>query len=91
MTKLIVMTLNAQGLQGKNSFKKFVRVALEWARADATHVWCIQEHNFTPESVADRERLCATKGLKLIVSPATATVGADGKTYYSWRHFDHDL
>ena len=76
MTKLSIMTLNAQGLQGKNRFKRFTRVALEWARRDIVHVWCIQEHRFLPDSVADRERLCATKGLKLIVSPATATIGS---------------
>ena len=77
------MTLNAQGLQGKNRFKKFVRAVLEWGRKDLVHVWCVQEHRFSPEKVAERERMCTVKGLKLIVSPSTATIGTDGKTYYS--------
>ena len=78
-----MMTLNAQGLQGKNRFKKFVRAVLEWGRKDLVHVWCVQEHRFSPEKVAERERMCTVKGLKLIASPSTATIGTDGKTYYS--------
>ena len=81
MTKLSIMTLNAQGLQGKNRFKKFARAVLEWGRKDLAHVWCVQEHRFSPEKVAERERMCTVKGLKLIVSPSTATIGTDGRTY----------
>ena len=83
MTRLSVMTLNAQGLQGKSRFRNFVRAVLDWGRRDEAHVWCVQEHRISPDKIANKERLCATKGLKLVASPSTTTVGADGRTHYS--------
>ena len=81
------MSVNANGLQGKNRFKRFLASALTWARKGDLHVICAQEHQFPPNTVDDRKRLCSTKGFKLIVSPATCTTGADGRTHYSGGTF----
>ena len=80
--KLRILSQNANGLQQKGHFAKFLQVLSEWCRKGEFQVALIQEHNFDPSTLKDRIRLAQIKGFHAVISCAPPKIKQDGSEHY---------
>ena len=82
MTVFTIASINANGLQGKNRFRAFMKSISRWTKKGKASVYLVQEHNFDPATISDRERLASYHNFKLVASCADQKIKTNGSVHY---------
>tara|TARA_B110000046_G_scaffold118207_1_gene125009 strand:+ start:2316 stop:6662 length:4347 start_codon:yes stop_codon:yes gene_type:complete len=71
MTSRTLATQNAQGLQSRGGWARFVSEACKYARANAeVDTWLVQEHNLNPTDAIAHRAIAAARGMEAIIGYA---------------------
>ena len=71
MTSRILATQNAQGLQSKGGWARFVNEASKYARKHSDiDTWLIQEHNLDPANAIAHQAIAAARSMEVVIGYA---------------------
>ena len=81
MTSRIIATQNAQGLQSKGGWARFVNEASKYARKHSDiDTWLVQEHNLDPANAIAHQAIAAARSMEVVIG--YADTGEDGVTHW---------